>query len=244
MLSAKNYITIALGDGLGGAFFCRHGGGSPPPFDTLNVSYGVGDTAEQVEDNRRLIKEVLGLDSLLSARQVHGDRILAIDVLPLGDIEYDGYDALITNLAGVGIMVQQADCQAVVLHDPGARVVANVHVGWRGSVADILTQTIQRMQDDFGADPYRVMAAISPSLGPCCAEFTNFQAELPDSFHANQVRPAYFDFWAISRHQLLKAGVRPANIRTVGICTRCDPNYFSYRREGRTGRSATVVALV
>lgn len=243
MLSAKECIAIDFWEGLTGAFFCRLGGESHPPFDSLNLSYGVGDEAGLVARNRHLVKVALGLDSLQSARQVHGDRILAIREPSPGDGEDDGYDALITNQPGVGIMVQQADCQAVVLYDPTARVVANVHVGWRGSVANILAKTMQRLRDDFAADPCRVKAAISPSLGPCCAEFVNSQAELPEAFQAYQVRPAYFDFWAITRQQLREAGVLPDHILTTGVCTRCSSIHFSYRREGRTGRSATVVAL-
>jgi YfiH family protein len=238
-----DFLPIDFWSGLSGAFFNRHGGVSPVPFDSLNVSYGVGDAADRVDRNRRLVQDRLGLSTLISARQVHGDRILMISNQLTSACEYDGYDALITNQHGVGLMIQQADCQAVVLYDPDNRVVANVHVGWRGSVAMIIIKIIQRLTAEFGTDPSRLRAAISPSLGPCCAEFVRFQAELPPEFHPYQARPAYFDFWAISRWQLQEAGVLPEHIRTAGICTRCDHSYFSYRREGITGRSATVVAL-
>lgn len=227
-----------------GGFFTRHGGVSPSPFDSLNVSYGVGDEAQWVEVNRTRLKECLGLKVLLSAGQVHADRILSIAATLDGDFEYAGYDALITNQPGVGLLIQQADCQAVVLYDPVQRIVANVHAGWRGSVTNIIAKTVARMTGDFGSDPARVMAAISPSLGPCCAEFVHFLTEFPPEFHDQQSTPAHFDFWAISRKQLQGAGVPPAQISTAAVCTRCDPNYFSYRREGRTGRSATVIALL
>jgi len=238
-----DFLSIDFGEGLTGGFFTRHGGVSPAPFDSLNVSYGVGDDAERVECNRTRLKECLGLKSLISARQVHADRILSIGEPQMTDFEHAGYDALITNQPRVGLLIQQADCQAVVLFDPVNRVVANVHSGWRGSVANIIAKTIARMTVDFGSNPALLSAAISPSLGPCCAEFVHFLSELPKEFHGVQVRPAYFDFWAISRKQLQQAGVLPVQIKTAGVCTRCDLNYFSYRREGKTGRSATVVAL-
>lgn len=238
-----NFLPIDFLAGLTGGFFNRDGGVSAVPFDSLNVSYGVGDEPDRVRRNRGRLRAALGLKCLLSARQVHGDRILSLSAPHSADDEFDGYDALVTDQPGIGLMIQQADCQAVILYDPGCKVVANVHAGWRGSVANILPKTIQRMTLDFGADPGRILAAISPSLGPCCAEFIHFQSELPESFHAYQVTPAHFDFWAISRLQLEEAGVMPTQIRTAAICTRCDPHYFSYRREGRTGRSATVVAL-
>ncbi|MDD5757591.1 MAG: peptidoglycan editing factor PgeF [Desulfobulbaceae bacterium] len=238
-----DFLPIAFGDGVVGGFFGRRAGVSGPPFASLNVSYGVGDDPCLVAENRRRLKERLGLTQLLSAQQVHDDRILSITKPGDGDCEYAGYDALITNQPGLGLLIQQADCQAVVLYDPVNRVVANVHSGWRGSVANIIAKTVERMRADFGADPAVMWAAISPSLGPCCAEFVHFQEELPREFHQDQVRPAHFDFWAISRRQLQEAGLSYELIHTTAVCTRCDPNYFSYRREGRTGRSATVIAL-
>lgn len=241
--NAHLYVPLPLWNGVAGGFFSRHGGVSQAPFASLNVSYGVGDDPDQVEGNRRLIKENLGLSALVSARQVHGDAIAVIDILAAQDHEYDGFDALITNQPGIGIMIQQADCQAVVLFDPERRVVANVHAGWRGSVANIVARTIQRMTDVFGSNPSRIRAAISPSLGPCCAEFTNFAIELPAAFHQYQVTTNHFDFWAITTMQLQAAGVLAENIQVAGVCTRCDHNYFSYRRTPRTGRCATVVAL-
>lgn len=242
-MTLMNFLPIDGGADLAGGFFNRHGGVSSGAFDSLNVSYGVGDESECVYRNRTRLKEWLGLKSLISARQVHEDRILSIAEPQHSDCEHPGYDALITNQPGVGLLIQQADCQAVVLHDPRHRVVANIHSGWRGSVANIIAKTIERMTADFGTDPGQIAAAISPSLGPCCAEFVHFQAELPQEFQADQVKPAHFDFWAISRKQLLQAGVASPQIKAAAICTRCDLNYFSYRRDGLTGRSATVVAL-
>lgn len=243
-MSLINFLPIDWGSDLAGGFFNRHGGVSSAPFDSLNVSYGVGDQSACVDSNRALLKERLGLKALISARQVHEDRILSIAQAPPVDCEHAGYDALITNQPGVGLLIQQADCQAVVLHDPQRRVVANIHSGWRGSVANIIAKTIGRMTADFGTDPGHLVAAISPSLGPCCAEFVHFHDEFPEEFHAEQVQPAHFDFWAISRKQLQQAGVVSAQITTAAICTRCDHNYFSYRRERLTGRSATLIALL
>lgn len=238
-----DFLPINIGEALTGGFFTRHGGVSLPPFDSLNVSYGVGDDAGRVARNRVRVKECLGLEVLVSARQVHEDRILSLSEPQVEDCEHAGFDALITNQPGVGLLIQQADCQAVVLHDPVRRVVANIHAGWRGSVGNVIGKTIARMTADFGADPAQLLAAISPSLGPCCAEFVHFRTELPSDLHHDQVTPSHFDFWAISRRQLREAGVLPSKITTAATCTRCDANYFSYRREGTTGRSATVIAL-
>ena len=110
-------------------------------------------------------------------------------------------------------------------------VAANVHCGWRGSVQNIIGSTINKMTDRFATVPSRLVAVISPSLGSCCAEFIHYEKELPLPFWNFQVKPNYFDFKAISKYQLTEAGVRPDRISIMDICTVCNPNWFSYRRE-------------
>ncbi|CAK8723669.1 peptidoglycan editing factor PgeF [Candidatus Electronema aureum] len=230
--------------------FCRQGGVSAPPFTSLNLSYGVGDRPKDVATNRQLIKQCLGIEHLVSAMQVHGDRVLVADETISKDTEYAGADALVTNQRGVGLLIQQADCQAVLLHDPVRAVIAAVHNGWKGSVLNIIAATVQLMQARFGTDPTDLRAVISPSLGPCCAEFVNWRAELPASLHRHQVKENCFDFWAVSQEQLIAAGVRSEQIDTAGICTVCNQDFFSYRRAtkeqarpGITGRCGSVLML-
>jgi YfiH family protein len=222
--------------------FHRWGGVSSGALSNLNVGLFVGDDEKRVMENRDRIKKALCVRVLASAKQIHGDRVKVVGDVA-NDIEYGEYDALVTNSPSVGLMIQQADCQAVMLHDPVKNIVANIHSGWRGSVQNIIGKTISKMQDVYDSDPRNIRAAISPSLGPCCAEFTNYSSELPKSFHKFHVGDQRFDFWAISRAQLCEAGLLPENIEVAGICTACDTNYFSYRREGRTGRFASVIAL-
>ena len=117
-------------------------------------------------------------------------------------------------------MIQQADCQAVLLHDPHRRAIAAVHCGWRGSVVGIIGKTIAAMQRYYRSIPADLTAFIGPSLGPCCGEFINYPDELPRWMHQYQVRPSYFDFWEISRQQLLGAGEDKLNTiraRRIGM---------------------------
>ena len=223
--------------------FRRYGGESPPPFDSLNVSYGVGDEADNVRKNRRHIKRALGLRVLVSARQVHGDRVLVVDSMPTGDFEAAEYDGLITDQPGVGLMVQQADCQAVLLAEKRGRAVGICHSGWRGSVANIISSTIRALEIHFAVGPEDLVAAISPSLGPCCAEFVNYRSELPEPFWKLRQEGDLFDFWTISALQLRDAGVDPGNIGMASICTVCDKDFFSYRRQRVTGRFASVIGI-
>ncbi len=223
--------------------FSRQGGTSPRPWDSLNVGLQVGDTLENVQVNRERIKKEIRINRLVGMHQVHGSRIRAITVVPETDLDIDCCDGLITDLPGIGLMVRQADCQAVLFHDPVHRAVAIVHAGWRGTVANIISACVRAMEERYRTRPADLVAAVSPSLGPCCAEFKNFAAELPADLHRYQVRPAYFDFWAISRDQLTATGIPARNISVAGICTVCNRDYFSFRRQKITGRFASLIGV-
>ncbi|KPJ99978.1 MAG: hypothetical protein AMJ60_03170 [Desulfobacterales bacterium SG8_35] len=223
--------------------FSRYGGQSPAPWNSRNISFGLGDDPGNVRANREGIKKALGCAHLVSSKQVHGSRIFIVKEKPDRDLEVDGFDALVTDRTDLGLLIQQADCQAVMLFDPGKTAVGIAHVGWRGSVANILAGTVSAMSSAYATDTADLIAVISPSLGPCCAEFINYRSEFPASLHGYQVRPDHFDFWAISRDQLCATGVRPENIHAAEICTRCSLDYFSYRRDGKTGRFASVIGL-
>jgi YfiH family protein len=228
--------------------FTRHGGVSEPPFASLNVSYDTGDDASKVRENLRRIHENSGCSFLIYARQSHSSNILILHQLPDIDpaLRYPllGFDGFITRLSKLLLMIKVADCQAVFLYDPKRQVVGMIHVGWRGSVQNILGKAVQLMYSQFDCHPRRIIAAIGPSLGPCCAEFVNWRRELPASFARYQLQENHFDFWAISRYQLHQAGLDSDNIEVAGICNKCHPElFYSYRGESRTGRFAATIAL-
>ena len=100
------------------------------------------------------------------------------------------------------------------------------------------------MHAQFGCDPEDLRVGISPSLGPCCAEFVNFESEIPEMYWHHKDPQHRFDLWALSREQLSLEGVLPRNIHISGICTRCrKDNYFSYRASKITGRFAAAIHL-
>ena len=234
------------------AMFSRQGGVSAAPFTGLNLSLSVGDDPAAVSQNREKVKRHLNVQYLASAVQVHGDQVAVVENITC-DQEYKDIDALISGQKGVGLLIQQADCQAVLLHDPQRKVIGAVHSGWKGSVANIIAKTVRAMQENFGTLPDDLRAVISPSLGPCCAEFVHYEKELPASFHQWQVTDNHFDFWAISRWQLREAGLRNDHIEAIEICTLCTKDFFSYRRakttvdlrggSGVTGRNGSVITL-
>jgi YfiH family protein len=218
--------------------FTSAGGVSTGPFAALNLSYHVGDREDNVRSNRAAAAAALSLSRLVSVHQVHGDRVLVVEPAHTAT-EPAGYDALISNLPGTGLLIQQADCQAILLEAPNGQAVAAAHCGWRGSVLNIIAATVAALCATFAVRPDSLRAVISPSLGPCCAEFIHYRTELPAWMHAYQVQPNHFDFWAISRRQLVEAGLRPEHIDTAGLCTRCRREFFSYRRAAKTGGGVT-----
>ena len=228
--------------------FDRHGGMSTGLYASLNVGDHVGDQETAVQENRRRVKAISAIPHLLFAKQVHGTKIFCLTEPLLADKEVEAVDALITDLSGVGLMIQQADCQAVLLFDPVREVIAAVHCGWRGSVQGILGRVIQVMVENYKTVPADLQAIISPSLGPCCGQFVNYRQELPAEFQRFMVRDNYFDFWQITRYQLMRAGMSEQRIKSAEICTCCSDDYFSYRRasrlsDGLTGRNCSVIAL-
>jgi polyphenol oxidase len=227
------------------AVFTRHGGVSHPPYDRLNTSYEVGDHPSDVTANLAIIKKVLGADRLMYMQQVHGTHILSVRAEDMhNSLPATPADAVITDVPGLGLLVKQADCQGVILFDPHRSIVAVAHCGWRGNVANILSLVVARMKSDFGCDAGDLLACIGPSLGPCCAEFLGHDAIFPPHFKDFRVNETHFDLKAISRCQLLGAGLRDGNIQVSDTCTKCATDlFYSYRGEGKTGRFAAVAML-
>lgn len=240
------FPQLLAAKGVWHAIFLRLGGVSPDPFATLNVSAGNGDVLEHIKANRKRIGTVLPYGKLVTAHQTHGTKVLNIsNVFNENEPASLKGDAMISQGEALFLMIQVADCQAIFLMDPVGKVVANVHSGWRGSIANILGNTIATMVNKYGCKPEDILAGVGPSLGPCCAEFINFREEIPRKFWFYKDSRNHFDFWAISRDQLKNAGVKKKNIYMSQICTRCNPHlFFSYRLQQRTGRFAAVIGLI
>ena len=229
-------------------FASRHGGVSGGLYDSLNAGLHVGDDVRLVIENRRRLKTCLRAERLLSARQTHGTNIFSLTRPLEHDQEMDDYDALITDQPGVALMVQHADCQAILLYDPKRHLIAAVHNGWRGSVAGLAALVVARLAADWHCRPEDLRAWISPSLGPCCGEFIDYRRYLPQQFQRFMPRENHVDFWRLTHWQLTTVGLRPAHIHLPSVCTRCNGDYFSHRRTAAanlaaTGRNASLIML-
>lgn len=235
--------------GLVHGVFTRRGGVSGGNLHGLNLSFSVGDRPEKVAGNRIRVRDLLDLPSLISLRQVHGTEAVIVSNGTGRDTtrapETETGDLLLTDRPGTGLLIKQADCQAVLLYDPRHKAVANMHCGWRGNVRGVIPEGVQKMRAAFGTDPADLLAAVGPSLGPCCAEFIHYRKELPEETWTYQIRPFYFDLWQWSRDQLVAAGVRNDQIAVAGICTSCHTDeFYSYRKEKVTGRFGSVIGLL
>lgn len=238
--------------GIPHAFTTRQGGVSAPPFDSLNLARGVDDEPENVTRNRTAVLNALGLDPTryVEATQVHGTTIEVVIAADSGRV-IEGADGMATNERHLTLAVHAADCVPLLLADPRHRAVAAVHAGWKGTAAGIAAEAVRVLVNRFESHPEDLLVAIGPSIRAC-----HYEVDAPVYAHyrswswrdavftPNQRGRWQLDLQAANRYQLLDAGVPPAQIETTELCTFDRPNqFFSYRRERKTGRMAGIIAV-
>ncbi|GJL98051.1 MAG: hypothetical protein DHS20C06_18680 [Hyphobacterium sp.] len=239
--------------GLTHGFTTREGGVSTGAFDSLNLSRRDGEPDANIEENRKRVRDALGLKTLVFAQQVHGNTVIRLDAAPDDGVAGKG-DAMITNVPGIGLAAQTADCVPLLMFDPDNRAIAAVHSGWRGTIQEIARATLKAMREAYGTEPDRVRAAIGPSIsqsnyrvGPEVLE--QFDALFGDT--ADLIGPGdaegggHLDNAAAVRRQLIEAGVSPTSIWMSDACTFADENLFSCRRAkgGPFGGQAGIIGL-
>ncbi len=225
-----------------GKTFLRHGGVSKAPFDSLNISDDIGDHLDAVKLNRERIRAFLKLPHLIFAKQMHGTNIVEITKENVKEVHQA--DVLCTKELNIGLVIAHADCQAAIFYDPQKEVIAVAHAGWKGLVQNIYQKVVFYLTEHFQSKPEDLLVAISPSICPEHAEFKNYKSEIPKDLWSYQTKPSYFDLWKIALDQLNLAQVAKEHIEVAGICTFCEKkDYYSFRRENKTGRHATVAAL-
>jgi YfiH family protein len=232
-------------------FTTRGGGVSAAPYDRLNLGGAVGDDPACVVENWRRLEDRTGL-RFARVRQVHGVRVVRAGP-PCEPAEEA--DAVLSAAAGVAACVSVADCVPILLADPETGAVAAIHAGWRGTLAGAAAEGVAAMAREFAAPADRLLAAIGPSIGPCCYEVSDdVAAPFGERFGSAVVRgplpgPAgkggpHLDLWAANHLALVRAGVRPERLHLLSACTSCAPDrFFSHRRDrGRTGRHVAFIA--
>lgn len=219
----------------------RNGGISEPPYSTFNLAMHVGDDAQHVSRNRQLLRDKLSLPSEPRwLEQVHSNQVVELtqeSVLPPCDASY-------TREQHQVCAVLTADCVPVLFCDREGSCVAAAHAGWRGLVNGIIPATIQALPVSTSS----LMAWLGPAIGPGKFQVGHEVREqliATDSQMANAFRPCdetnwYADLYHIARKQLIRCGVE--NIYGGQGCTYSQTErFFSYRRDGATGRMASLI---
>ncbi|MCP5268896.1 MAG: peptidoglycan editing factor PgeF [Zoogloeaceae bacterium] len=221
----------------------RQGGVSSPPWDSFNLGDHVADSAADVAANRARLAAVLPSEPRW-LKQVHGTTVLQADHLPSVRSSPPEADAVVASKLGVVCTIMTADCLPVLFCSRDGQVVAAAHAGWRGLCAGVLEASIRQMQVPAAS----IMAWLGPAIGPRSFEVG---PEVREAFLAQGAEaaaafvPAVGDRWladiyTLARQRLQRAGV--AQIHGGGACTVTEADrYFSYRRDGVTGRMASLI---
>jgi YfiH family protein len=229
----------------------RHGGTSPAPFDSLNLSAHVGDDVERVNENLERVHRALGLEraATVDASQAQADQVAHVTAAQRGT-RIKGVDGLITDAPGIPLMLHFADCVPILLYDPAHRAIGIAHAGWRGTVAKVLTNTVNAMHAAFGTESQTLIACIGPSIGPCCYEIgADVRARVETAFPGTtdlllrRNGTSHLNLWESNAVQLRALGVQ--DIEIAAVCTADHTHdFYSWRRENAmTGRFAALIAL-
>ena len=242
-------------------FSTRIGGVSEPPFDTMNLGLAVDDDPEKVVVNRRAFASALGIDleRIVVPKQVHGNEVRLVTEADAGlgaltrESSVAEVDALITNTPNLPLALHFADCVSIFFLDPVNKAIGMAHAGWRGTAAKIATATVEAMMTEFGSDPKKMLAAIGPAIGRCCYDVAEDVAKpLFEAFPYDErvVKQFSTTKWRVDLKTanlmlLVEARIEEPNIAVSDVCTSCNrQEYFSYRRDGDTGRMGGWIALV
>ena len=246
---AAEGITVPHG------FTTRRGGVSEGIFDSLNIGYNRGDSHENVKENYRILAAAMGctLEDLVLTRQTHTDIVRVARREEAGksldNRDWPECDGLITNEAGVALVIFTADCTPILFHDPVTGAVGAAHAGWRGTAAGIAARTVEAMVREYGCDPSNIRAAVGPNIGFCCFETDR---DVPDAMVAALgeeakpfIRPNgekyYVNLKEINALWLRKAGVEKIEISDA--CTVCQSDlYWSHRvTRGERGSQGAII---
>jgi YfiH family protein len=229
----------------------RAGGVSAAPFDSLNLSRSVGDDADAVAENRRRWAEAIGRPPVW-LHLVHGATVLHLEA---GGPEHPQTlaDAAWTRAPGVVCQVTAADCLPVLFALRDGSAVGAAHAGWRGLAAGVLEATVQAICSGMQREPADLQAWLGPCIGPTAFEvgadvlqaFGVDPLGSPDPRFVPRLRPDGALRWLADLPALATARLHAVGLEHItpsGLCTASEAlRFFSYRRDGRTGRLAAAI---
>ena len=248
----------------------RYGGISEGSFDSFNMGLHVGDAPEMVEENRKRLAQVLGVDShrLTCGEQVHGVGVTRVtqELVGRGAFSWDDSipdsDAIHTNLVNVPLLLLVADCVPVLIYDAVHHAVAVVHAGWRGAIAHIVERTMDSMHDAYGTLPSDCYLFIGPSIG---ADSFEVSEEIGEQFRQDMhtlglsqvdqvvryiqrdgqiTATPHVDLKGYIAACVVQKGIPLEQVSVSSTDTMTTDGCYSYRRDqGRTGRMAMFAVL-
>ncbi len=219
-------------------------GGSAGVYAGLNLGAHVGDKPDVVAANRQLLQQYCALTAEPAwLNQIHGTHVLDLDSW---QGELTDADASVTTTEGLAAVVMTADCLPVLFCDKAGKRVAAAHAGWRGLCDGVLEATLKHFPE-----PSAVLAWLGPAIGPLNFEvgsevraaFIAHAAQAAEAFTPSSNQGKYLaDIYLLARQRLQAAGV--SAIYGGDYCTVANPQqFFSYRRDGQTGRQASLIWL-
>ena len=229
----------------------REGGVSVGPYASLNLGASVGDAESAVMENRARLATSLGYrpETLVTTPQVHGNDVLVVNQATAPTALSRRADILVTNRPGFLLMQRYADCVPILLWHADAGAVGVAHAGWRGTAINVAERAVRAVGELAGGDTSGAVAAIGPSIGPCCFEVgEEVVARFPDADGAVSDGPRgrpHLDLWELNRRQLVATGIPDGAIEVARVCTRCNADtYFSHRALGYpAGRFGAAIGL-
>ncbi len=236
------------GHRVGALMTTRAGGVSDGPWQSLNLGVAVGDVPAAVAENRRRFEAAMGVPAAY-LRQVHGASVVRLRAADAGRTLDEAADAAITTEPGIACTVQVADCMPVLFAAPQGRGVGAAHAGWRGLAGGVLEAAAAALCDAAACAPHELQVWLGPCIGPRQFEVG---AEVVEAFAgAPHFVPRPRDDgairWLADLHGLARERLRAAGLTQISgsdACTLEDRSrFFSFRRDGVTGRMAAAVWL-
>ncbi|MGL6070511.1 peptidoglycan editing factor PgeF [Craterilacuibacter sp.] len=220
----------------------RSGGVSEAPYTSFNLAAHVGDSPEHIAENREILRRFVPCEPAW-LNQVHGTRVVDVATLEENPPEAD---ASVAHQCGKASVVMTADCLPVLFCDRAGTVVASAHAGWRGLADGVLEATVAAM----AVAPEEIMAWMGPAIGPDAFEvggevrsvFMAHNSEAEAGFQAIGDGKFLADIYLLARQRLAECGVTA--VYGGDFCTVIDrARFYSYRRDGVTGRMASLIWL-
>ncbi len=216
-----------------------------------NLALHIGDNPKAVIDHRLDLSQSLGvtLDDWVTGNQVHQAEIANVtqELRGMGSHQAQtalaATDGLLTNQSDLLLASFYADCVPLLFIERSSQAIALAHAGWRGTVLNIAAKMVKKMQQQYNVRAQDIEVGIGPAIGPCCYEVgsevaSQFDPKVVQVNHQNST----LNLKEANYLKLVEAGVVRENIHCSLLCTSCESEFFSYRREGLTsGRIAAII---